>query len=355
MTDPGGIYGDDAEALAALLRELGAEEPEIAAAVATGRAGPLALDLVLRSAPPTTPAAAAAAAGCSVDDFRQIWQALGFPPIGDDDPIPAGLGSMAPLLMTASEQWLGPAAALGIARVVGNASARIAEAVVDAFRVGFEVPQLTGGAPYSSVVRRYLDMTRDALPALETFLTAALRAHLVHVASGAWTADDDRTTRRDLFVGFVDLVGYTSLSRSLTPAELADLLREFESVVADTVGRGGGRLVKLIGDGAMFVADDPVAGCAIALGLVEGVDRARPLPPARVGADCGSVITLAGDYFGEVVNRAARLVAIAEPSTVAVGAAVADRCATAYGFDPLPPQALKGFTGDAEVHRLRPR
>jgi class 3 adenylate cyclase len=352
MTSP---YGADAAALAQLLRGLGADEDEIAESIRAGTAGPLALELVFRSAQPTTPGDAAAAAGMSVEDFAALWQALGFPPPAPDEAISAELAETAAFMAAATHDWLGEEVAIALARVVGSATARIAEAVVDAFRVQFEVPELTGGTPYSNVVRRYVEMTGEAMPALDAFVATVLRAHLVRVASGAWAPDDSNvTTRRDLFVGFVDLVGYTALSRAASPGELAAMLREFETTVTGTVGALGGRVVKLIGDGAMFVADDPEVGCRIAAELATSLARSTALPPGRVGADCGSVITIAGDYFGEVVNRAARLVALAAPSSVVVGSAVAERCGDRQQFEQLPAAALKGFGAPAVSYRLVP-
>jgi class 3 adenylate cyclase len=59
-----------------------------------------------------------------------------------------------------------------------------------------------------------------------------------------------------------------------------------------------------------------------------------------------------GDYFGDVVNLAARLVALAAPSTVVVSEDVADAAGPAYRCEALPPAALKGFGAPARVFRL---
>jgi adenylate cyclase len=57
------------------------------------------------------------------------------------------------------------------------------------------------------------------------------------------------------------------------------------------VSHQGGRLVKLIGDEAMFVVEDPVAACAVALELATHPD----LPPIRVGLADGSIIAAYAD------------------------------------------------------------
>jgi class 3 adenylate cyclase len=344
--------------LADLLRRLGATEDEVATAMATGTGGPFAVSLVLRSAPPVTLAAAAASAGGTPEEFLRFWRALGLAtPEDGTAAVPADLVDALPVIGDATAQWLGEDGALGLARVVGGTAARLAEALVDSFRIGFEMPKLSAGASYPDVVEQYVEITRLALPAFQEFLIAVIKAHIVRVASGAWSPDvENMSARRDLFVGFVDLSGYTALAGTLTPADLATMLVRFEDVVADVATARGGRLVKLIGDGAMFVCDNPTEGCRAALELGDRLGADESLPPARVGADHGSVLSLAGDYYGDVVNRAARLVAVARPGTVVVSDSVAthvDR--SLFAFEQLPAQALKGFPDVAVTFRLERR
>ena len=343
--------------LADLLRRLGATEEEAAAAIASSLGGPFAVSLVLRSGPPVTIDAAAKSAGGTAEEFLRFWRALGLAtPEEGAAAVPADLVAALPVINAATQQWLGEDGGLGIARVVGSTAARIAEALVDSLRVGFEMPQLTAGASYPDVVEQYVDITRLALPAFQELLLAVIKAHVVRVASGAWSPDVvNMSARRDLLVAFVDLSGYTALAATLSPAELATLLVRFEDAVADVATSNGGRLVKLIGDGAMFVCDDAGAGCRAALELSDRLGADESLPPARIGADHGSVLSLAGDYYGDVVNRAARLVAVARPGTVVVSddvAAHVDR--KLFGFEQLPAQALKGFSAPAVTYRLIP-
>jgi class 3 adenylate cyclase len=46
------------------------------------------------------------------------------------------------------------------------------------------------------------------------------------------------------------------------------VLTEFERLASDTVTEAGGRVVKFIGDEALFTAADPNLGCAMARALV---------------------------------------------------------------------------------------
>src|SRR4051794_18648515 len=253
---------DDRGRLVALLRRLGAGEEEIDEALDLHSPGALALEAALRHGrPPMSPEEAARSAAMTDAEFADLWRALGFTtPVGPVRVAPALVDAL-PIIASANREWLGEETGLGLARVIGSTTAQLAEAVVDAFRMRYEVPELAAGAAYSEVVERYVEMTRAALPSLEQLVAATFEAHLVRVAAGAWAPDDDQVaTRRLLFVGFADLVGYTALSRTLTPGELHQLLQAFEEIVSGAVIGHGGRLVKLIGDGAMYVADSAAAG-----------------------------------------------------------------------------------------------
>src|SRR3954449_572020 len=345
---------DDRARLVELLRRLGAREDEITEALGGGSAGALALEAAVRHGRPAmSPADAARSAGMTDAEFADLWRALGFTaPEGPARVAPALVEAL-PIIATATRDWLGEETGLGLARVIGSTTAQLAEAVVDAFRMRFEVPELASGAAYSEVVEKYVELTQASLPSLEQLIAATLEAHLVRVAAGAWAPDDDQVaTRRLLFVGFADLVGYTALSRTLTPGELHQLLQAFEEIVSGAVIGHGGRLVKLIGDGAMYVADSAPAGAAAALEICMRITEAE-LPPVRVGADLGPVLGRSGDYFGEGVNRAARLVALARPGAVVVTDAVVAALGTdGWPVEQLPPQALKGFQAPAVTYRL---
>jgi adenylate cyclase len=356
MTGPPRESADDADQqrIVALLRSLGATDEELAATPVHQRSA-LAVELTLRDGrPPVSVDAAASAIGTSRDDLLRFWRALGFATDTDSARIPAALVDAQQVLATGARQLLGDEATLGLARVIGSSAARLAEAVVDSFRVGFELPELGRGVRYSDVVTDYVAIVREVLPAFEEIVLAAFRGHLVRVAGDAWAPDleEATSTRRDLSVGFADLVGYTALTRTLTPGELSRLLRRFEDGVNEVVTAHGGRLVKQIGDGAMFAAETPAAGAAIACDLAAAFAAMDGVPPVRVGLACGSVLTHYGDYYGDVVNLAARLVALARPGTVVVSEELAERLAGQWSLERLPDQALKGFGAPAVVFRL---
>ncbi|MDH3707720.1 MAG: AAA family ATPase, partial [Acidimicrobiia bacterium] len=143
--------------------------------------------------------------------------------------------------------------------------------------------------------------------------------------------------RRVVTVLFGDLVGFTSLSESLDPELVKNLVDQaFERLAADIV-RYGGRVDKVLGDGLLALFGAPVmheddaeravrAALAMQASMAElrrdrGVDIHM-----RVGVNTGEVLVgemnADGDYtaMGDVVNTADRLQKAAAPDTVLVGA-----------------------------------
>ncbi|MET0160765.1 MAG: adenylate/guanylate cyclase domain-containing protein, partial [Acidimicrobiales bacterium] len=104
-------------------------------------------------------------------------------------------------------------------------------------------------------------------------------------------------------------------------------------------------------DEVMFVADDPANGLRIARALAAGLPGAEHLPSVRVGLAAGEVLNRDGDYYGSVVNLAARLVALAEPGEVLVSDAAA-AVATDGDVEPLDPVTVKGFPDPVTAFRL---
>ncbi len=143
-------------------------------------------------------------------------------------------------------------------------------------------------------------------------------------------------------VGFADLSGFTALTQALTPAQLSHLLNEFAGTVSDVVHADGGRIVKFIGDEVMWVSSAPDRLVRAAVDLVEHPKAREEGLQVRAGLAYGTVVAINGDYFGNPVNLAARLVAAAAPeqilATSELRAELPDWPAVVQG-----PLTLKGF------------
>lgn len=312
--------------------------------------GELALDINLRPRGSLTLSDLVAATDIDWPTAQQLMTAIGFS-TDADVPLTEGEAAAIRLFASSNNGLLGHEATMQLARVAGNAMARVAETLVGVFRLNVEVPRRDGGVPYVDIVKEYTDLTRNVLPDFVASLDALLRRQMVAVAQRMWSTDQERSAvMLQRTVGFVDLVGYTSATASLTVRELTDVLIEFDERTSDVVARGNGQIVKTIGDEVMFVTEDSDSACGIALDLVEA--SGGKLPPVRVGLAAGKMVSVFGDLYGPDVNLAARLVAVAEPSTAVVSEGVRS-AAHSFEFELLPPLTLKGFTDTTTAYRMR--
>ncbi|MFL5831960.1 MAG: adenylate cyclase regulatory domain-containing protein [Solirubrobacteraceae bacterium] len=345
----------DRAKLIRFLVEQGASAAELEEAQATGTLGPLALELAIRSrGERMTFAEAAKRAGLELDYAAAVWRALGFPdPLLDAAPdLTEDEAATLELLARMAGPVFGQETTLQLARVIGGSVAQIAEAIVDAFRITQEMPRRASGEPSSTIVGDYARMAGAMIPVLGSAITDTLAAHLVTVSRAGWALDAaGATVTRERAVGFVDLVDFTSRTRLLAPAELAATIGSFETLVADLVSRAGGRLVKLIGDEAMFVIGDPAGACRLAVELHGALARQPEGPQARIGLAAGPVVSHRGDYFGDVVNLAARLVKVAEPGAVLVSAPLATAL-DGWALTPVEVPPLKGYDEPVPAYRL---
>jgi adenylate cyclase len=345
-----GLYDPNATDAADRLRglrlvfELGATVDEIANAHSLTD---LALDLAIRPPGETLDLDAFVEASTDLDGslLRQLWSAFGLPASGPVRVTPDAAAALR--LLVGMAAWLKPESALALARVMGASSTRLAEALISAFRVEIELPSLASGATGSTQIEDIASVAGDLLPLFIDATNAVFRRHMVLASYQLWSPDEERAAvTHQRTVGFADLVSSTEAVRSSSPRVLASMVREFEELVWDLVTAAGGRLVKLIGDEAMFVIEDPARACEVAIALVESSPN-----PVRVGLAHGTVVALYGDYYGETVNLAARLVNAAEPSTVTVSGSVRDSAESAFMFEPLPEQELKGFGAPVVFYR----
>lgn len=125
-----------------------------------------------------------------------------------------------------------------------------------------------------------------------------------------------------LAVGFVDLVGYTSRTAEMEPAELIDFVGEFRERTTEVVTRHGAQVVKHIGDEIMFSAMDPMTACHVASDLIDAFDATGASP--RGGVTSGPVVARHGDLYGPVVNLASRLADAAVPGELLVPVSLVD-------------------------------
>ncbi|HEX5268358.1 MAG TPA: adenylate cyclase regulatory domain-containing protein [Acidimicrobiales bacterium] len=338
----------------AFLRERGVAQEEIDVAAREDRLHLLVVDTVLvPQEAEYTPLEVAELSGMPIELIERFWRALGFPnPARDVRAFgPLDVEALSTVQGLLAFRMTDTDSALQLARVIGSSMARIADAEITAS------PVLRGGDD-SAETAELFSMTADAtLPGMARLLEYSWRRHLQAAARRAMTITgvfDSGTAHAMLAVGFVDLVGFTVLSQQLTEKELGEMVGRFEALAYDTVTVLGGRVVKMIGDEAMYVAPDVEKAAEIAVSLSEAYSDDEVLSEVRVGLAFGGVLVRDGDYYGPVVNLASRIVNIATPGSVLTSDEVHTQLADAPAFEwrSLRPRFLKDI-GRVPLWRLQ--
>src|SRR5471032_667657 len=137
-----------------------------------------------------------------------------------------------------------------------------------------------------------------------------------------------RVERRLAAILAADVVGYSRLMGADEAGTLAALKRHRETVFDPAVAAHNGRIVKLMGDGAIveFGSVVDAVNCALSVqrsGASMPDEKAfQPTIVLRIGINLGDVIIENDDIYGDGVNIAARLEPLAEPGGICVSSIV---------------------------------
>jgi class 3 adenylate cyclase/TolB-like protein/Flp pilus assembly protein TadD len=157
-----------------------------------------------------------------------------------------------------------------------------------------------------------------------------------------------------------DVVGYSRLMGEDEVGTLARLKTLRRELVDPTIEQFHGRIIKLIGDGALveFASVVDAVQCAAAIqrrmaGHNQGVLEAQQIR-FRIGVNLGDIIVDGGDIYGDGVNVAARLEALAEPGGICISGTAFDHAVhkADVGFAALGEQHLKNIADPVRVYRV---
>ena len=198
------------------------------------------------------------------------------------------------------------------------------------------------------------------------------------IVKGVVAADETDIRTAEVSILFADISGFTTVSETKKPEEVAEFLSNFFSAAVDAIFAYGGTLDKFIGDAVMAffgapIAQDDHADRAILAGLMmlDRVDtwndeRAREgLPPVRIRIGINSGPAVVGnvgtekrvDYtvLGTSVNIASRLESgVAKPGQLVVSQNTLDRTNGTFDAEPLGEFALKGLQQKMPVFAIHP-
>ena len=137
---------------------------------------------------------------------------------------------------------------------------------------------------------------------------------------------EPRVNRKLAAILAADVVGYSRLMSADEVGTLAALKHHREIVFDPAIAAHNGRIVKLIGDGTLaeFGSVVDAVNCALAVQRAGAPtpDAPRPAIVLRIGINLGDVIVESDDIYGDGVNVAARLEALAEPGGICVSSVV---------------------------------
>ena len=135
---------------------------------------------------------------------------------------------------------------------------------------------------------------------------------------------EERLQRRLAAILSTDVVGYSRLMGSDEAGTLARLKALRRDLIDPTIAAHSGRIVKLIGDGALVEFGSAVDAVACAVEIQRqvrehdaGGSEANPIQ-FRIGINVGDIIIEGDDIYGDGVNIAARLEGIAEPGGISL-------------------------------------
>jgi class 3 adenylate cyclase len=251
--------------------------------------------------------------------------------------------------------------------------------------VGMLTPALVGGALFVMVLgeafrreRAALAETRDQLSEAVGLISKYVPAEVAAGILAGTQQPTDAYRRQKVTAFFSDIVGFTDLSEELEPEDLATVLNEYFTEMAEIAHRHHGTVDDLQGDGLVLVFGAPnhVSDREHALDAVraavemqeavaglngrwraEGIDAHISV---RIGINTG-VVTV-GHFgsatrrkytvLGKHVNLAARIQALCEPGCVLISKATWLLVNDIVATESLGDHAFRGITRPVEVLRL---
>jgi len=289
------------------------------------------------------------------EDLRQrIRSILGTLGVADEEPVRTDDAELFGLIADAHSLGVVDDQLMRIVRAIYDTVNRLAAAQRDFIDENLIAPAHAAGMSEQRMLdvtsptrRRFRELGREATRILlDRAVEDAVFQDIVQHVEGA-LAEQGIGRRPDpspQAIAFVDVSGFTRLTDESGDEAAAREAAEFAGLAHEVSLVGGGRLVKLLGDGAMLYFRDATSAVRSVLDLV---DRAadRGLPPLHAGVSAGALVRRDGEYFGSVVNLAARTGEYARPREVLVTDGMVDAWAggSDVRFQGIGPIALKGI------------
>jgi adenylate cyclase len=345
----------DRDELVERLRSGGCADADIEAAEAGGRLASFAVERALGGEERYTLSDLAEASSQGTAFLRELMQAIGRPnPRRGERAYTEEDLEAARLIRRFVDAGLRRQDVLEVGRVISQCMSQAAEAVR---RLAGDALLKAGDTEYT-VGLRYAQAVDELAPLMPRLLDYHFRSHLRDGMRRQMITDAERQEGRlrgteEVAIAFADLVDYTRLGEQLAPEDVGQIAARFAALAVKAVERPV-RLIKTIGDAALFVSDEVPPLLHTLTRLVKDLGtEGEAFPGVRVGVAYGPATTTAGDWFGGTVNLASRVTGVAKPGRILATAEVEER-ADGYDFKRTRRRKFKGVEGWVRLFALDP-
>jgi adenylate cyclase len=262
--------------------------------------------------------------GMPAELLPAVHRSMGFVPPDPDDLAGPDDAVIADLVRSVLEIGGTEDAIRRLFRAYADNLRRLVTAEADLYIEQIEDPSRRAGSSAPELMRRGAAAGREMAPLVRATLAAIYERHRQHV----WAQHSVETAeavleRAGLYqrvertptICFVDLTGYTRLTEEQGDETAARLASRLAALVDGVALRHGGRPVRWLGDGGMFLFPEATAAVRAALEMSEGAPAAG-LPTTHIGIQSGPVVFQDGDVYGRTVNVASRIADLAQAGDV---------------------------------------
>lgn len=333
------------------------------------RSGRLSLGFVDHLAPapipllPETQSELVERVGMSAELARRLTKIFGTSALPPDAQVRADHADLFELVAVAKAEGVPDERLVRVVRVTVEGMRRVVDAHRDFIDDVVIEPLVASGATSAEILSaatgpraRYRNLGRRLVHVLlDRLVDEAIFQHVVVHLEAALADQRVSLGGESAAIAFMDVSGYTRLAEEAGDEEAAAQAARFIEVVEDVAVDFGGRLVKVLGDGVMTHFGNADEAVRAGVELVARV-RSDGLPRARVGINVGPMIRRDGDYFGAVVNLAARTADYARPLEVLVTEHVVDAWTggESVRFEGIGGVALKNVPRRVDLYQALP-
>ncbi len=193
--------------------------------------------------------------------------------------------------------------------------------------------------------------------AVSNMITQGNEHHVFeNLIEAAKSADERIQGEGTAVIMFTDVANSTQIAHAVGDRKWAVSIGQLLDRKATEISNHAGTLVKTLGDGSMssFNNAEQAMRAAIAIQSAESSSNDDPALKIRIGIHAGGVVQTEGDFFGTVVNKAARIAALARPNEILVSDAVREMARTPedFTFNNEAKVALRGIEGQHAIATL---